>query len=76
MTYIIFPFKKYIGDVSLVKDTQTVVNEIANRGPIHYRVRFPVQDPLPKLTAIYYNNELLCSEQVPQQTCKKIKTNL
>lgn len=26
-----------------------------------YKVKFPIQNPVPKVTAIYYNNELLCT---------------
>ncbi|KAL7034191.1 hypothetical protein ACKWTF_007887 [Chironomus riparius] len=51
---------RYVGDISLAKDRQSTVNDVANGLPILYRVRFPVQNPIPKLTEIYYNNQLLC----------------
>lgn len=52
-----------MGDIALVKDRQSTVNDVANGLPILYRVRFPIQNPLPKLKAIYYNNQLICNGQ-------------
>lgn len=58
--FLLFISQRYVGDISLAKDRQSTVNDIANGLPILYRVRFPVQNPIPKLTEIYYNNQLLC----------------
>lgn len=54
-------FQKYVGEISLAKDRQSAVNDIANGQPILYRVRFPIQNPVPKLTAILYNDQLICT---------------
>ncbi|XP_070492242.1 ovochymase-2-like [Chironomus tepperi] len=50
----------YVGDVSLIKDKIGAYQDIVNQFPLQYRVRFPVQAPLPKLEAVYYNNKILC----------------
>lgn len=55
--------QRYVGDISLVKDRQATVSDVASGLPILYRVRFPIQTPLPKLKAIYYNNNLICKGQ-------------
>lgn len=44
-----------------MKDRQAAVNDIGFGLPVMYKVRFPIQNPVPKLTAIYYNDQLLCS---------------
>ena len=59
--FIIFSFQKYVGEITLVKDKQNAINDVVNGFPILYRVRFPLQNPIPKLTAIYYNDQLICS---------------
>lgn len=56
-----FYCKKYVGEITLVKDKQNAIEDIANGLPILYRVRFPLQNPIPKLTAIYYNDQLICT---------------
>lgn len=60
---LFFSFQRYVGDIALVKDRQSTVNDVAKGLPILYRVRFPIQNPLPKLKAIYYNNQLICNGQ-------------
>ena len=37
------------------------IQEIQQRRPIKYKIRFPVQSPLPKLTQILYNNDIVCT---------------
>jgi V8-like Glu-specific endopeptidase len=45
----------------LVKDRQSTIRDVANGIPVLYRVLFPVQNPLPKLIAIYYNGMKICT---------------
>ncbi|CAO1416134.1 unnamed protein product [Diamesa tonsa] len=52
---------KYVGALSLVKNREDARNDIMNNRPLLYRVQFPVQNPLPKVTSILYNNRLICS---------------
>ena len=57
-------FQGYFGKIELAKDRNEVVNDIRNGRPILYRIMFPIQNPLPKLTAIYNNDQLICSGSV------------
>lgn len=34
-----------------------------NYEPLVYEVIFPIQDPVPKIKGIYYNDEIICSGQ-------------
>ncbi|KAG5681576.1 hypothetical protein PVAND_010995 [Polypedilum vanderplanki] len=52
---------RYVGEISLVKDKESTINDVANGQPILYRIRFPIQNPIPKLTAVHYNNQLICT---------------
>ncbi|CAO1412374.1 unnamed protein product [Diamesa serratosioi] len=52
---------KYVGLLSLVKNREDARDDILNNRPLLYRVQFPVQNPVPKVTAIMYNNKLICS---------------
>ena len=65
MTSILITFnfysQRYVGEIELAKDKQSTANDISNGLPLIYRVRFPVQNPVPLLSAIYYNDQLLCS---------------
>lgn len=47
--------------MSLVKSREDARNDILSNRPLLYRVQFPVQNPVPKVTAIMYNNKLICS---------------
>lgn len=42
-------------------DKVSSARDVANGQPLLYRIRFPVQSPLPKPTSIYLNDRLLCS---------------
>ncbi|XP_059479409.1 chymotrypsin-C-like [Neocloeon triangulifer] len=52
----------YAGKISLADDKNSVVNRLSygQRQPIGYSVHFPIQNPLPVLTELVVNNELLC----------------
>jgi hypothetical protein len=54
-------FQNYYGKISLLKDTNSAVNDVKNGYPLQYRVDFPLQSPLPKPTAIILNDRQLCS---------------
>lgn len=56
-------FQKYVGDIGLLKSKQATLNDVANGHPIEYRINFPLQHTIPKLSEIYYNNQLLCRGQ-------------
>ena len=56
-------FQTYVGDVSLIKDKQSVLIDISHGYSIQYRVRFPITSPLPKLVSVVYNNQQICTGQ-------------
>lgn len=45
----------------MVKDKDSAARDVLNGLPLVYNVRFPLSSPLPKVTAIYLNNQVLCS---------------
>jgi hypothetical protein len=55
--------QRYVGDIDLLKSKESTTNDVANGLPIEYRVRFPLQHPIPKLTEIFYNGQSLCKGQ-------------
>lgn len=70
---------KYVGSIELVKSRSSVIHDISEGNPILYRINFPVQNPLPRVAAIYYNDRLICSgsiNQAPVVTRIKLEHNL
>ncbi|XP_070498802.1 serine protease gd-like [Chironomus tepperi] len=53
----------YVGSIDILKSKESTSLDITNGRPIEYRIRFPLQNRLPTLTEIYYNNQLLCRGQ-------------
>lgn len=53
--------QKYVGALELFGTRQEAIQNIRQRLPIKYRVRFPVTAPLPVLTEIRHNNKIICS---------------
>ncbi|XP_070491941.1 serine protease gd-like isoform X2 [Chironomus tepperi] len=51
----------YVGDISLVKDKESAYKDLLNGYAVQYRIRFPIQNPVPKLITVYYNNRIFCS---------------
>ncbi|KAG5679759.1 hypothetical protein PVAND_009299 [Polypedilum vanderplanki] len=51
----------YFGEILLTKNAENTVIDAIRGQPIIYRVRFPVQNPVPKLTAVYLNDRLMCT---------------
>lgn len=46
----------------------TIADEVSNGGSINYSVDFPLQNPIPKISAIYVNDELVCQSPKGNQT--------
>lgn len=60
--FVFVSFQNYDGDIGLEKDEQSTVNDILSGRPLSVKVRFSLNFPVPKLKAIYYNDQLICSE--------------
>uniref|UniRef100_U5EQH8 Putative trypsin-like serine protease n=1 Tax=Corethrella appendiculata TaxID=1370023 RepID=U5EQH8_9DIPT len=50
-----------VGSLEVIGTKQSVFNDIVDGRPVNYRVVFPVQNPLPKLTLITLNGVTACS---------------
>lgn len=44
-----------------MKDKESTANDVKLGFPIRYHVRFPLQNPLPKVTAVILNDKVLCT---------------
>lgn len=60
-TEILFHFQQYVGSVELLGTKEEAIQEILSHQLVRYRVRFPLQNPLPKLTQIAVNGQVLCT---------------
>lgn len=54
-------FQQYVGSVELYGSREAAIKEIRSNQPVRYRVRFPLQNPLPKLTQLSVNGRILCT---------------
>lgn len=63
MKYFFFLFTKQnnVGVITLYGSSEEATNNIVNRLPIKYHVRFPYGFTTPKVVQIIYDNTLLCS---------------
>lgn len=52
---------KYAGSLDLIGTRTEVLHAMLNERPMKYRVNFPVQYPLPQVTAITLNNRIICT---------------
>ncbi|XP_043485625.1 serine protease gd-like [Polistes fuscatus] len=52
---------KYIGQLELARSKEETVRDIQQGRPLLYVVRFPVAEPLPVLTNLWFNGQLYCS---------------
>lgn len=59
--FILLNFQQYVGAVELHGTREDAIQEIRTNQNVRYRVRFPLQNPLPKLTQISINGQVLCS---------------
>lgn len=52
--------QQFVGAVELYGSRQDAIQEIRSNQKVRYRVRFPVQDPLPRLTQLSLNGQVYC----------------
>ncbi|XP_038215084.1 serine protease gd-like [Zerene cesonia] len=50
----------YVGNIQLLSQELNVLQDFNRGAPIDYRVNFPVSSPLPRLTGLSANDNLLC----------------
>lgn len=49
------------GEISLTKSKEATYADVQNGRPLQLDIRFPTQNPLPKINELYLNGQLLCS---------------
>lgn len=54
-------FQQYVAAVELFGSEENAIQDIRNGRPVRYRIRFPLQNPLPKLTQLSLNGQVHCS---------------
>lgn len=57
---LLFLFQLYVGSVEPRGTKEEALQEVRFNQLVRYRVRFPLQNPLPKLTQIVVNEQVLC----------------
>lgn len=58
---ILFNFQHYVGALELYGTRDDAIQEIRSNQFVRYRVRFPLQNPLPKLTQLSVNGQVMCT---------------
>ncbi|XP_043251936.1 serine protease gd-like isoform X1 [Colletes gigas] len=52
---------KYVGRLELAQSKEQSVKAIQQGRSLKYNIHFPLRRPIPTVTALWFNNELLCS---------------
>uniref|UniRef100_A0A2M4DQL8 Putative secreted protein n=1 Tax=Anopheles darlingi TaxID=43151 RepID=A0A2M4DQL8_ANODA len=52
---------KYVGSIEAIEDNAQILEQFNKGRGVSYRVNFPIQEPLPKLTKVIFNGRELCT---------------
>ncbi|XP_058115828.1 uncharacterized protein LOC131284399 [Anopheles ziemanni] len=52
---------KYVGSIEAIEDSTQILEQFGKGRGVQYRVNFPLQDPLPKVTKVIFNGRELCA---------------
>ncbi|XP_050070797.1 serine protease gd-like [Anopheles maculipalpis] len=52
---------KYVGSIEAIEDSTQILEQFGKGRGVTYRVNFPIQEPLPKITKIVFNERELCT---------------
>ncbi|XP_035796407.1 serine protease gd-like [Anopheles albimanus] len=52
---------KYVGSIEAIEDNAQILEQFNKGRGVTYRVNFPIQEPLPKLTKVIFNGRELCT---------------
>uniref|UniRef100_A0A182PSJ6 GD_N domain-containing protein n=1 Tax=Anopheles epiroticus TaxID=199890 RepID=A0A182PSJ6_9DIPT len=52
---------KYVGSIEAIEDSAQILEQFGKGRGVTYRVNFPIQEPLPKLTKVIFNGRELCT---------------
>ncbi|XP_053660027.1 uncharacterized protein LOC128709067 [Anopheles marshallii] len=52
---------KYVGSIEAIEDSAQILDQFGKGRGVTYRVNFPIQEPLPKITKVIFNERDLCA---------------
>uniref|UniRef100_A0A182MR32 Serine protease gd N-terminal domain-containing protein n=1 Tax=Anopheles culicifacies TaxID=139723 RepID=A0A182MR32_9DIPT len=52
---------KYVGSIEAIEDSAQILEQFGKGRGVTYRVNFPIQEPLPKITKVIFNERELCT---------------
>uniref|UniRef100_A0A182Y3S2 GD_N domain-containing protein n=1 Tax=Anopheles stephensi TaxID=30069 RepID=A0A182Y3S2_ANOST len=52
---------KYVGSIEAIEDSTQILDQFGKGRGVTYRINFPIQEPLPKITKIVFNERELCT---------------
>uniref|UniRef100_A0AAG5D0J2 Serine protease gd N-terminal domain-containing protein n=1 Tax=Anopheles atroparvus TaxID=41427 RepID=A0AAG5D0J2_ANOAO len=52
---------KYVGSIEAIEDSTQILEQFGKGRGVQYRINFPLQDPLPKITKVIFNGRELCT---------------
>lgn len=54
-------FQNYVGQLELAQSKEESVRIVQQGRPLLYHIRFPLRQPIPLLTGIWFNDQQYCS---------------
>lgn len=59
--HFILKLQKYYGTLEAVGTRESIIRDIIARRNVRYKVRFPLQNPLPRISSIIYDSKIICT---------------
>lgn len=56
-----FFLQKYYGTLEAVGTRESIIRDIIARRNVRYKIRFPLQNPLPRVSSIIYDLKIICT---------------
>lgn len=56
-----FNTQKYYGTLEAVGTRESIIRDIIARRNVRYKIRFPLQNPLPRVSSIIYDSKIICT---------------
>lgn len=54
-------FQRYVGKLELAQSKEDSVRAVEQGRPLLYHIHFPLRQPIPVLTGLWFNNQLYCT---------------
>lgn len=59
--HFISKLQKYYGTLEAVGTRESIIRDIIARRNVRYKIRFPLQNPLPRISSIIYDSKIICT---------------